>query len=110
MDDTDNSPAYFNRDLVETIVLYKDTPLFDNEKICEEEIKDIYETLDDTKFKTINGTYMAVTKWSATNDNGLPIQHITYDFIYKGEIYEITFANPVSEYSDKEVMETLLFN
>ena len=109
--DNDNTEAYFNRNTTETIVLDSDEALFNTEVICEEELDDIYGELNkNTTYETINGVYMAKSHWEHENDNGINIQHVTYDFVYKGYVYEVTFAQALGEFSDYEVMQTLKLN
>lgn len=99
--------SYYDSEKAESLNIYVSVRYFDN---IEEEIKDIYSSVDaTTEYKTYSGYDVAVTEYKDYNKSGFNLFHKTYDFFVDDKIYEVTFASPFGTFSDNEIIKTISF-
>ena len=99
--------SYYDSELGESLNIYVSVRYFDT---IEEEIKDIYSSVDaTTEYKTYSGYDIAVTEYKDYNKSGFNLFHKTYDFFVDDKIYEVTFASPFGTFSDDEIIKTISF-
>ena len=100
--------SYYDSEKAESLNIYISVRYFDT---IEEEIKDIYSSVDaTTEYKTYSGYDIAVTEYKDYNKSGFNLFHKSYDFFVDDKIYEVTFASPFGTFSDKEIINTISFN
>ena len=99
--------SYYDSEKDESLTIYVGNRYFDT---IEEEIKDIYSSVDaTTEYKTYLSYDVAVTEYKDYNKPGFNLFHKTYDFFVDDKIYEVTFANPFGTFSDDEIIKTITF-